>query len=298
MAGYTPLFASIVRSSIWDEDAKTCKVWVTMLALADIDGIVEGALTGLAHEARVSKQECATALRILEAPDPDSKNPDNEGRRIQKTEGGWLVLNHAKYRHQARKRSADYYRKWRAQKKKNPQTPKEETNTNSTSTEVEVTHTQTGATKRNIATSCATVAQQEEKTSSTSPKESKSHNTINAERVISAWQKLPLPAELKEVSAPGILAIEHALSELALDPCEPIHESMILEAIENYHKALTLSDSQSHKHKLLHWLRNIMRKTYLTDMFNIENHKRGNFNRSGKTDTKAEYERLKAKGEL
>lgn len=155
MAGYTPLFSSIVRSSIWDEDAKTCKVWVTMLALADADGIVEGALTGLAHEARVSKQECATALRILEAPDPDSKNPANDGRRIQKVEGGWLVLNHAQYRRQARKRAAEYYRQWRAKKKESPAPLKEEiTQTH--------THTQTGATKRNIATSCATVAHQEE----------------------------------------------------------------------------------------------------------------------------------------
>lgn len=131
MAGYTPLFSSIVRSSIWDEDAKTCKVWVTMLALADADGIVEGSLPGLAHECRVTRNECATALRILEAPDPDSRTPDNEGRRIKAVEGGWLVLNHAKYRKQARKR-AEYYRRWRENEKKTPPDPlKEETNSNS-----------------------------------------------------------------------------------------------------------------------------------------------------------------------
>lgn len=126
MAGYTPLFASIVRSSIWDEDAKTCKVWVTMLALAEADGTIEASIKGLAHEARVTVTECATALHILKAPDEYSRSKDDEGRRIKDIEGGWLVINHAKYRKKAQSRSA-YIRQWRAQKKRNsPVTPKEE----------------------------------------------------------------------------------------------------------------------------------------------------------------------------
>jgi hypothetical protein len=31
-------------------------------------------------------------------PDPHSRTPEHEGRRVAKVEGGWLILNHKKYR--------------------------------------------------------------------------------------------------------------------------------------------------------------------------------------------------------
>jgi hypothetical protein len=37
------------------------------------------------------------------APDPDSRTKDDEGRRIEEIDGGWLLLNHAKYRKMASK---------------------------------------------------------------------------------------------------------------------------------------------------------------------------------------------------
>jgi len=49
MSRYTPLFDSLVMSSIWDEDNETRILWITMLALANSEGIIEGSLTGLAH---------------------------------------------------------------------------------------------------------------------------------------------------------------------------------------------------------------------------------------------------------
>ena len=121
MAGYTPLFGSIVRSSIWDEDNATRIVWITMLALAEADGTVEGSIKGLAHESRVTLSECKTALEILKAPDPYSKTTDNDGRRIKEISGGWVVLNHKLYREKAKSR-AEYYRRYREEKRK----PKQE----------------------------------------------------------------------------------------------------------------------------------------------------------------------------
>lgn len=112
MSGYTPLFGSIVRSSIWDEDAKTCKVWITLLALSDFDGIVDTSLPGLAHEARVSLEECQKAIGILSNPDKHSSSQDYEGRRITKIDGGWKILNHGKYRQKAKSR-AEYMRDYR-----------------------------------------------------------------------------------------------------------------------------------------------------------------------------------------
>ncbi len=95
---YTKLFADILQSSIWAEDAETCKVWITLLALANPDGLVRATAPGIAHEARVSLGKTRRALALFESPDPDSRTPDNEGRRIERTDGGYLVLNYRKYR--------------------------------------------------------------------------------------------------------------------------------------------------------------------------------------------------------
>lgn len=98
MAGYTKLFGSIVSSTIWNEADHVRLVWVTMLALADQYGRVEASVPGLAHQARVSVELTRAAIIALESPDPDSRTPDNEGRRIAKMDGGWRLLNHGKYR--------------------------------------------------------------------------------------------------------------------------------------------------------------------------------------------------------
>lgn len=98
MNGYTKLFQSLLTSSIWSEDDKTRIVWITMLALASRDGIVEASMAGLATLSRVDIDDCRKAVLKLESPDLDSRTSDNEGRRVQKIEGGWKILNHAKYR--------------------------------------------------------------------------------------------------------------------------------------------------------------------------------------------------------
>lgn len=69
-----------------------------MLALADKNGFVGASVGGLAHTARVRQAKCAAALAVLEAPDEDSRTPDHDGRRIEKADGGWRILNHQKYR--------------------------------------------------------------------------------------------------------------------------------------------------------------------------------------------------------
>lgn len=98
MKGYTKLFSSIVSSSIWQEPDETRIVWITLLALADMNGKVDAALPGLANIANVSLEKTAKAIKRLESPDRYSRSREFEGRRIQPCDGGWLVLNHAKYR--------------------------------------------------------------------------------------------------------------------------------------------------------------------------------------------------------
>lgn len=69
-----------------------------MLAKADKNGIVEASLPGLADAARVTMEECQRALEVLATPDPHSRTKEHEGRRIGECDGGWMVLNHGKYR--------------------------------------------------------------------------------------------------------------------------------------------------------------------------------------------------------
>lgn len=47
--------------------------------------------------ANLAFEECREALRVLESPDRENPDQPNEGRRIKTVDGGWVILNHAKY---------------------------------------------------------------------------------------------------------------------------------------------------------------------------------------------------------
>jgi len=96
--GYTKLFSSIVASTIWQEPNHIRIVWITLLALRDHRHIVEASIPGLAGLARVTVDECREAIAKFQEPDPDSRSPEHDGRRIEKVEGGWKILNGEKYR--------------------------------------------------------------------------------------------------------------------------------------------------------------------------------------------------------
>ncbi len=98
MAGFTKLFNSILDSTVWSLPGDTRLVWITMLASADMHGVVEASIPGLARRAAVALEACEVALATLLAPDKYSRTPDHEGRRIEAVDGGWRLLNHAKYR--------------------------------------------------------------------------------------------------------------------------------------------------------------------------------------------------------
>lgn len=116
MPGFTKLFSSIVTSSIWVEDNATFRVWIAMMAQADADGNVEGTIPGFANLARVSIPEMERAVEIMSSPDKHSRTPDFEGRRIERFDGGWKLLNYKAYRErgQAKEGSrAPYMRAYR-----------------------------------------------------------------------------------------------------------------------------------------------------------------------------------------
>ena len=96
---YNKIFTKILDSSIWLETNPTRIVWMTFLASMDETGYAHfAALGNLAARARVTLEEAAAAVAVLEAPDKESSDPANDGRRIERIPGGWMVLNAEKYR--------------------------------------------------------------------------------------------------------------------------------------------------------------------------------------------------------
>ena len=120
---YSKLFASLLTSSVWDTDIETRVVWITLLALKDQDGFARVAtVEGLARLARVSVEGAEKAVKILTAPDPDSSDPEHDGRRIERAPGGWVVLNAKKYdalgsEQHRREKNAEYVRRHRERKR-------------------------------------------------------------------------------------------------------------------------------------------------------------------------------------
>lgn len=98
MNGYTKLFQSLVTSSLWTESDRTRIVWITILAMADKHGEIQASVPGLARLAGVPVEDCEKAIDLFLSPDRHSRTPDHDGRRIEKIDGGWAILNHAKYR--------------------------------------------------------------------------------------------------------------------------------------------------------------------------------------------------------
>jgi hypothetical protein len=117
MMTFTPLWNTLITSSVWQTDKETRLVWITMLAMKDSNGKVEGSIPGLANLAGVAVEECRASLALLASPDRDSRTQEHEGRRIKAVDGGWMVLNHEKYRNLM----ADRREYWRNKQKERRQ---------------------------------------------------------------------------------------------------------------------------------------------------------------------------------
>jgi hypothetical protein len=116
---YVKVFGSILRSSVWDTDPATRIAWLTMLVEADETGFVRGTTTALARLANLTEKQVQAALKIFTSPDPESATPDQDGRRIEPTDGGWFLINYKKYREirtKAQLQTAQRVAKFRAKK--------------------------------------------------------------------------------------------------------------------------------------------------------------------------------------
>lgn len=116
---FVKIHGTILDSSVWSESHATRIVWITMLAMADENGVVGASVGGLGRRAVVNRGECEDALEILLSSDPDSRD-GTDGQRIEKVPGGWLILNHGNYRDRRTKaqiQTAERVRRHRAKDK-------------------------------------------------------------------------------------------------------------------------------------------------------------------------------------
>lgn len=126
-----------VFSSIFDGSLATRGPWQALvtfqqlLVLADRHGIVDMTAEAIARRTTLPLEVIEIGLAELEKPDPDSRRPDHEGRRIVRLNPdrawGWMIVNYAHYAairssEERRDQQRLYMRKWRAEKSAAPAT--------------------------------------------------------------------------------------------------------------------------------------------------------------------------------
>jgi hypothetical protein len=111
---FTKLDSGIVNSSIWSEPAATRVLWITMLAMSDDTGFVATSAPGLIRAANITKEDFVVGIKSLESEDEHSRTIEYGGRRIDRVEGGWIILNYMKYREKEDKdKHREYMREYR-----------------------------------------------------------------------------------------------------------------------------------------------------------------------------------------
>lgn len=122
MQSWIKLYCTVNQSSISQCSYPTRLVWYSMMAICGLDGIARISEDCVARIANVKEEEAKEALVTLSSPDPHSKDPDHEGRRIEKVPGGYRILNYFKYRDikspaQRASYMRDYMKEYRQKKK-------------------------------------------------------------------------------------------------------------------------------------------------------------------------------------
>lgn len=110
---YTKVFRSIYDGSLAD-NWQALVTFQQLLILADESGVVDMTIGAIARKTGIPLDILQAGVACLEQPDPASRTPDMEGRRIVRLDShrdwGWFLVNFAKYkalRSREEKREAD-----------------------------------------------------------------------------------------------------------------------------------------------------------------------------------------------
>jgi hypothetical protein len=109
VSGYTPVFDTVFQGTLCGK-YPDLPVWLVLLALQQRGGIIDAHPSYIATISGLPQADIELAIKRFCEPDPASRTPDHDGRRLEPLEGagfGWRVINHRKYAEKARKLSSD-----------------------------------------------------------------------------------------------------------------------------------------------------------------------------------------------
>lgn len=110
---FAKLDSGIVNSTIWVQPHDVLRVWIWFLSQCDARGVIRAAAPAISLACMVPVERMREILHLLESPDEDSRTPDHDGRRIERIEGGWRILNYGKYRESREPdERREYQREW------------------------------------------------------------------------------------------------------------------------------------------------------------------------------------------
>lgn len=99
---YGKIFDSIYDGTLV-ENWQALVTFQQMIVLADADGMLDMTPRALSARTGIPLEIIEAGIAVLEAPDPHSRTPDQDGRRIERIDEhrtwGWHLINHAKYKH-------------------------------------------------------------------------------------------------------------------------------------------------------------------------------------------------------
>jgi len=279
-------FESMYTGSMYGQGYGLFAVWGWVIS-HERGGIVEINPKMLADLFGESVESVSTLVNKLCQPDDDSRSTEQEGRRLERIgQFAYQVVNAAEYAKIASEADRREYLKIKQREHRARQ------------------QVSTGVNKNIPSDSDAEANANKEKDEESRCRcygnvgmdQGGGGMTTTTNLILKAWEKLPLPEDKKYPKEGEWAVIERAVSNLALDTEEPVHEGMILEAIENYKAALKLPKSQTFKHKLFPFLTKHIRK-YVSYNFDIEHHDGSQFGAGGKS-IKKHVEELRKEGEL
>jgi hypothetical protein len=96
--GFTKLDERILQSSIMAENPIIFKVWITLLAACESNGIAYVSAVYLSTICHLPLSKVKSSIERLESPDPHSRSLNEEGRRIRRVDGGYEIINYSIYR--------------------------------------------------------------------------------------------------------------------------------------------------------------------------------------------------------
>src|SRR5690606_35394706 len=110
LMGYTPVFDSIYTGTLYGK-WPAAAVWASLLPLLDKNGCIDMSLQAISGMTGWPMDLLKQGIEQLMEPDPDSRTPGEDGRRLVPIDPnrpwGWRAVNHSKYREKARKQNYD-----------------------------------------------------------------------------------------------------------------------------------------------------------------------------------------------